>query len=257
MYTNEDQKRLLESRHDIAAAENPALLSADTHFKAALTKSRTLLASRRAALLAAAETADRERSETDTERLNLQRAVELGVRWYAFILTKASAALLEAPPNAPILQDELARRQKLLNRVFSKAPSDFTKMGSASAIEVFGSVATALSTEPELTPLGFAADMATAHANAEQAAKRLNRETDEDSAAMNILREARADFDRCHQGHARLVEGILLHEGKEGELGRYILAKDPAYAARRSAQAPISEEPGVETGGAPPANTTP
>jgi len=124
-------------------------------------------------------------------------------------------------------------------------PSDLARAATGVAIETFGIVADALATEPDLKPLGFATDMSTTHKAAVDAARALNRETDEDSAAMKSLREARVNFDRAAHGHARLMEGILVHEGKEAQLGQYVLAKDPMYAARRAAQVPISEEPGA------------
>ena len=52
-------------------------------------------------------------------------------------------------------------------------------------------------------------------------------------------------MDRAAEAHALLVKSILTRAGRKEELGRYILAADPAYAARRAARAPIGEEPGI------------
>jgi hypothetical protein len=45
---------------------------------------------------------------------------------------------------------------------------------------------------------------------------------------------------------AGVIAGILKQEGKDGDIGKYVLARDPAYAARRAAGVPIEEEPGIE-----------
>jgi hypothetical protein len=111
---------------------------------------------------------------------------------------------------------------------------------------VFAGITKALGEEPDLKPLGFAGDMAKAHEKAEKASKELDREVNEDSAATQTLRDCRAAFDRASGAHALLIAGILKHGGKDGDIGKYVLAKDPAYAARRAAGVPIGDEPGIE-----------
>ncbi|MBK9261996.1 MAG: hypothetical protein IPM54_19595 [Polyangiaceae bacterium] len=108
------------------------------------------------------------------------------------------------------------------------------------------SLAEALAKEPDLQPLQFADDMSKAHAAAVNAAQALNREVDEDAAATNALRAARVAFDKAARAYARIIEGVLVDEGKENDLSQYVLARDPAYAARRKANVPITEEPGAE-----------
>jgi hypothetical protein len=253
MYTDEDRRRLLESRHDIGAAEKSALLSADTKMQTAVDASRDALGAARAALHSAAAVSDRERSETDAERAKLEQAIASLVRRYGFVRGKIHDTLLNVDPDAPLPAAELERRQKLVTRVFRAAQSDLERMGQGSIIELVGSAVDALEKEPDLAPLGFQTPLSASLDAAKSAAKELKRETGEDAQAMTALRAARDGFDRAQRAHALLVESILVRESREEELGRFVLAKDPAYAARRAARAPIGDEPGAnEDSAAPP-----
>lgn len=245
MYTDEDRRRLLESRHDISACEKPALLSPNAAFQSAVLVSRDELASARAGLQSAAALVSRERSETDIERARLEEAVRGAARRYGFVRAKVQDALLNVDPDMPLPASEMERRQRLFGRVFRAAPSDLDRMGQGSIIELVGGVADALGKEPDLAPLGLAEGLAIAHAAAREAAKELHRETDEDSQAMIGLRAARDAFDHAASAHALLVESLLVRSGRKDEMGRFVLARDAAYAARRAARVPVSEEPGA------------
>ncbi|HRI68052.1 MAG TPA: hypothetical protein PK156_27635 [Polyangium sp.] len=246
MIANEDRQRLLESRHDIAAAE-PTSMTSNAAYQAAAAQSRDHLAAKRADLHQVAQTHSREKSETDAGRATLAAAVSNALRWYEFVRDRAESRLLKPAPNVHVDVHEMERRQKLFARVFGIAPSSFSAQSTQAVIETFGMVAEALTKEPDLVPLKLDDDMRNAHQAAEAAAVSLNREIDEDSAAQKALRQAREAFDRAARTHARIVEGILVHENKEDDLGQYVLSRDPAYAARRKANAPLSEEPGAET----------
>jgi hypothetical protein len=246
MIANEDRQRLLESRHDIAAAV-PTAITSNAAYQAALAQSRDHLAAKRTELHESAQTHSREKSETDAERATLATAVSNAVRWYEFIRDRAESRLLKIAPNVQVDVHEMERRQKLFARVFGIAPSGFSVQSSQAVIETIGMVTEALAKEPELAPLNLDDDLRKAHQAAEVAASALNREIDEDSAAQKALRQAREGIDRAARTHARIVEGVLIHEGKENELGQYVLARDAAYAARRKANVPLSEEPGAET----------
>ncbi len=245
MYTDEDRRRLLESRHDIAACENTILLSTNPAMQSAVAASRDELALARAALQSAAALTARERTETDAERARLEETVSAAVRRYGFVRSKIQDTLLNIDPDAPLPASEMERRQRLFGRVFRVAPSDLERLGQGSIIELVGGVADALDKEPDLAPLGLASALAAAHAAARNAAKELNRETDEDAQAMTTLRAARESFDRASSAHALLIESILVRNGRKEDFGRFILARDPAYAARRAARVPVTEEPGA------------
>ncbi|MBK9258256.1 MAG: hypothetical protein IPM54_00285 [Polyangiaceae bacterium] len=206
MIANEDRQRLLESRHDIGAAVNPATITSDATYQAAIGTSRDKLAARRAELLDKAAAQGREKTETDAERAGLAAACDEALRWYEYIRNRAEARLLQPAPNVKVDAHEMARRRKLFDRVFSLNPSDFARVSTGVAIETWGAVAEALAKEPDLQPLHLADDMSKAHAAAVNAAQALNREVDEDAAATNTLRAARVAFDKAARA-ARIIEG--------------------------------------------------
>ena len=255
MYPEEDRRRLLESRHDIAAGQKPSDLSPMPAMQKAAAASRDELAAADAALRSACAHAAREHTETDVERAKLGNAMTTAVRKYAFIRGKVQDALINVDPDAPLPASEIERRERLFARVFRVAGSDLERMGQGTIIEFLSGVADALNHEPDLKPLGHASSLIGAVAAAKNAAKELNREVDQDAEAMTHLRSARDAFDRAAKAHALQVESILVRHGRVEEIGRFVLTRDPAYAARRAARVPVAEEPGaaeVETPVAPP-----
>jgi hypothetical protein len=245
MYAEEDRRRLLEARHDIAASQKPPDLSPTTVYQKAIAASRDDLANADAALRAACALAAREHTETDIERTKLGQTIDTLVRRYAFLRGKVQDALVNIDPDIPLPAGEIERRERLLGRVFRIAASDLERMGQGSIIEFVASVVDALETEPDLKALGFGPALSNALNAAKNAAKELNRENDEDAKAMATLRTAREVFDRTSKSHALQIESILVRQSRSEELGRYILAKDAAYAARRAARAPVADEPGA------------
>ena len=71
------------------------------------------------------------------------------------------------------------------------------------------------------------------------------REQREDREATASLNAARDVLDTAHRAHALAVESVLVRGGKRADLGRYLLARDASYIARRAAKKPINEEPGA------------
>lgn len=252
MYTEEDSRRLLEARRDIQACERPADITPDKAMQHALTESRDELSAARDRLQAAAAIVDREHSETDAERLKLAKALTAAIRRYGFVRSKVSDALLNVDPDDAPGASEMERRQRLYQRVFGTAPSDMERMGQGPLLERLGHVIESLNNDPDLAPLKLAKPLATAHKEAQDAARSLGRETREDAEAMRALRVSREVLDRAAKAHALLVESILVRQGREDDLGHFVLEADPAYAARRAAHVPVAEEAapedlGVET----------
>jgi hypothetical protein len=245
MLTEEDLRRLLETRHDLDASAKPELMTADSRMKAALTTSRTQLETARNALQTATGEVSREKSETEAKRVNLQNALGSTIARYGYIRGKVQDGLLNPDPDQKVDAKEIERRYKLFNRVFGTMPSDFDRLAQKAAIETIGPVVKALSEQPDLKPFGYASSLAAEHSNVVEAASALNREVDEDAAAMVVLRGAREELDRKAWAHALQVESVLVREKKEAEIGRYLLARDPAYAARRAARVPVAQEPGA------------
>jgi hypothetical protein len=245
MYTDEDRRRLLESQHDIAAVDKPATLSASNTTQSSITESRDELKDARKALQSAAHSVIRERSETDAERAKLDQALSTLVRRYGFIRVKVQDALLNIDPEITVSATEIERRTRLIERIFPLNPTELGRMAQADLIEFTSAVAHALSSEPDLKPLAFADSFATAYSHAKTAANELRRETSEDAQAMTTLRNARNTFDCSASAHALLVESILVRNHRKDDIGQFILARNAAYAARRAARAPISDEPGA------------
>ncbi len=243
--SEEDRRRLLESRHDVDAMHDINHVILEPITQQLLDFSRASLAARRDELLSCVLAATRERSETDAERAKLQTAVADGVRRYIYVRGKIQDALLNISPDQVVSPTEINRRRRLLERYFRLSGSELERGSAAWVLETIGSLVGALKTEPDFAPLGLDGMLNTSYTAGTQAAKDLNREVDEDSVAMYNLRTMRVNFDRANRAHALLVESALTREGKLEYLGRYILAKDPAYSARRAAREPLDKEPGA------------
>lgn len=253
--SEEDRRRLLEGRHDIHAMDDIHQVIAEPMSQQMLAFSKDALGAKREELLACVQTASRERSETDAERAKLQVAVADYARRYVYVRAKVQDALLNIPPDVELDPSEIDRRRKLFERYFRQTGSEIERGSVSWALETIGGIVQGLKTEPDLAPLGLDGVLSASHAAGLQAARDLNREVDEDSTAMQNLRAAREQFDRANKAHALLVESALVREGKGEMLGRYVLAKDAAYSARRAARAPLEKEPGAgevagETAGA-------
>lgn len=244
MYTEEDRRRLLESRHDISAVASPVTLTPNATYQMAIVASRDELAQERVSLQSAAGRVVRERGETDTERAKLADSIAALVRRYAFVRGKVQDALLNVDPDVAINATEIERRKRLVDRTFRLSQSDLERLSQGDIIEFVGTVVEALGAEPDLVPLGYAASFGAVHQSAKSDAQEFSRETKEDAQAVTLLRAARDAFDRAAYAHTLLVESILVRHNRKEELGQFILSRNAAYAARRAARVPLSEEPG-------------
>jgi hypothetical protein len=224
-------------------------------YQKAIASSRDDLGIAEAALRSACAQSAREHTETDQERMKLGQAIAMVVRKYIFIRGKVQDALVNVDPDAALAAGEIERRERLVNRVLGFTGSDLERMGQGAIIEFLSGVGVALNDEPDLKSLGFAESFTNALDKAKNAAKDLNRENDEDSKAMAQLRLARDAFDRAARAHGLQVESILIRQSRQEELGRFILAKDAAYAARRVSRAPVADEPGASDVDNPPPQT--
>lgn len=259
MYTTEeDRRRLLESRHDIGAVAQPVSLTPHATFQLAVVASRDELAQERVALQSATARVAREHSETDAERAKLAESIAALVRRYAFVRGKVQDVLLNVDPDVVVNATELERRKRLVDRTFNLSQSDVERLSQGAIIEFVGTVIDALNTEPDLQALGYGASFAAIHQAAKSDAQEFGRETTEDAQAMSLLRAARDGFDRAAYAHTLLVESILVRHNRKEELGQFILSRNAAYAARRAARVPVTEEPGIDDVDAPviaPTNT--
>lgn len=166
-------------------------------------------------------------------------AVEAAGRQYRYVYQKARLALATDDPENPMPEELLAERTKQFEQTFAAVPSSLEGLGSERVAEFLDQGARLLRT---FDPSEFD-DLVR---RLEQAAQRLHaandqwrREVSEDRAATDALKQARAQHDRAAKVHALLVEAALVEQGREAELGRFLLAQDPAYRARRAAGLPV------------------
>lgn len=239
--TGEDLRRLVESRHDARACD-PSKLSASPQWQQSLAASCEALTQGHEALRRAALHAHVETQESDSARIGRASAVEAAGRQYRYVYQKARLALATDDPEDPMPEELLAERTKQFEQTFAAVPSSLEGLGSERAAEFLDQGARLLKTfDPD--------EFGDLVRRLEQAAQRLHaandqwrREVSEDRAATDALKLARAQHDRAAKVHALLVEAALVEQGREAELGRFLLAQDPAYRARRAAGLPVEED---------------
>ncbi len=241
--TEEDMIRLLESRHDIQAVADPARLSGDAAYQGAIAASRDELAAARAVLVDKVAHNTQEASETDAERANVQKELGSALDHYRYYRSRTYDALLNPPPGMQPSVEESVRRQRMYERYYKLSASDLGRQALEKQVEVLDNLLTAHETEEELKNLGHTAQLEAAFRPAIAAVQEFHRETREDLMATAVLVEARATFDRAHKAHTLLIDSFLVRYGLESEAGHFIKRRDPTYAARRNAKAPVAQEP--------------
>lgn len=240
--TEEDQIRLLESRHDIQAVADPASLTPLPTFQDAVATSRDELAAARNALVLAVANNTNEQSETDTERANVQNLLGNAREHYRFYRIRTRDTLLNPAPGVQIAPEEFIRRERLYNRYFPLAASDLAFQALDKQVEVLDTLVTAHHTEDELKALGHGPALEAAIRPAIAAVQEFHREVREDLIATRTLVDARTIFDRAHRAHIQFVESLLLRHERD-DAGHFIKRRDPSYAARRRTKSPIAQEP--------------
>jgi hypothetical protein len=224
-----------------------------------LVELRDKLAQKRAAKVTALSDLNQEKGETDIEsaRYNRARLVMLGR--YEHDRKDVEGALLNPDPDEGISSEELHRRIKLFDRHFTLTKSDLEKYGVDTLVDTISPIVKALATDADLAALDLA-EAATRDYEALKGAKKdLQREKDEDIDAMKVVKKSRVGLGRQHRSFSLFVESLLVAQDRENDLGRYIKAYEPAYAARRKAGVSIDREPeaaavNAELGLTPPAD---
>ncbi len=245
--TEEDQIRLLESRHDIQAVTDPASLTPVPAYQAAVATSRDNLQAARDALVLQVAHNTTEQSETDTERANVQKQLGNAREHYRFYRSRTRDALLNPAPGVKLSPEESARRQRLYDRYYKLNNTALSFLALDKQVEILDALLTAYQTEEELKDLGHGPILEAAIRPAIAAIQEFHREVREDLLATRTLVEARTTFDRAHRFHIQLVDSLLqLHE-RAHDAGHFLKRRDPAYAARRKSRKPIAEEPESHT----------
>jgi hypothetical protein len=239
----EDRARLLESRHDLGAASDPAAITVDPVGQAAISQSTGELAGARAKLLAHISLVTREGRETAEARNAVAEALTYARGQLLFVRDEATRQT-RPDPDAPGDAASVAAREHDVATLFPYTVDSLRPLGPDALLAIV---------EPLLTQVPALDTEDCAHARLTRAAERLhtalsllNGESDEDRAAFDQLRKGRAVFDRAAKVHALRVTAELLRAEREGEAGRFLKAQEPGYAARRRAGTPIEQEPEVE-----------
>lgn len=247
--TLQDQARLLEGRHDVKAAAAPEQVAPTKAGQALLTESVAELAESRQTLRQAILIQAREAGETDQARAEVNTAITDAVATYAYVRNRIKDALLNLLPHEQraLSTEELALRRRAFNRVLGRNPSDITNQSPEKQVTLLTDVAEAIGQDPRLGGFNIHQDLVEAITRADASQAGWTKERGEDSDAMRSLVAAREGFDRVASAHGLLVRSLLVRQGREAELGRFVKTQDPAYAARRRAQQPIEEEPDADT----------
>ncbi|AWV88718.1 hypothetical protein [Bradymonas sediminis] len=241
--TEEDNIRLLESRHDIHALADPSVLTDDATYLSALSASRDELAEARADLVKKVAHNTLELSQTDTERARTQQLITDALEHYRYYRGRTHDALLNPPPGQPLNPGEANRRQRLFDRYYQSNSSDIARLGLDKQVEALEGILSAYQAEDELKVLGHLPQLEAAFRPAIESISNFHREAHQDLIATRALGQSRAAFDRAQSAHIRLLESLLTRMQREDDARHFIKRRDPAYAARRRARTSVSQEP--------------
>lgn len=242
---DEDTRRLIESQHDVSVDADVVAQNKQEQASFAYTQER--LRKARVKLLAAVLLARKESAQTLAAREALEQAVKPAVAYYGFARTRTRTDLLDLDPLGPqpdpAAQVQLAREWQ---DAFGQAPSTLDRLGADEQIARLDTLCGLLAQSAPLSAHAASAQLRALVDTAQAALARHAKEVKEDSAAMSALRDARALFDRADSAHRLQVRALLVGQGREELLGAAIRAEEPAYKARRLANAPIAQDPLVE-----------
>jgi hypothetical protein len=243
--TEQDTQRLLESRYDLGAVGDGEALTPKEGARAHALESAQELAESRERLRQAMLGLSREHTETDAAREALKRAIAEAADCYGYIRGQVSNRLLNlrAAERKRLGEDALESRARTFERVFGLNPSDITNQSPERQLTMLTQIADGIAQDPMLSEFQLHAELADLTAQATQTQDALSGERSEDKDASGALQAARVGFDRAHSAHTALIKSILIAQDRLAERGQFSKAYDPAYAARRSAQRPIAEEP--------------
>lgn len=252
MLAHDDARLLHEGHHDTIATADVTQLTDEVAFHAALGATRAGVEVAFNGLVGAAQGVAKESEETRRERLKLEATAAAAQGQWRYVSGEASRVLLNPPPEVVVTAEEITEREGLLARLFPVAPYDFGRQTVARRIELLRSTAQLAREAVVREALGEAlAELIVARLDAARAAitaqqDELAREVREDREAYIVLAAARETFVRALQVHTLMVRLVLIHGGREAELGRYVRAQDAAYKARRLSGRSMKEEEGIE-----------
>ena len=242
----EDIRLALEAQYTIHACADLGRITDRPGARAAIAESTAAVEGAAAAHRASVASVALDLGETDDARAGVGATKREAVARYEYVRSRATVHLLNPDPDEEVLSaEERTRRMKGLARTMGYRPSELQDQATRSVIERLDGVATALEKDPMLSPLGLGPKLVPALAALREANTAFERELGEDRAAYDVLEQARESLQRSLDAHRLQVAAPLTGADRADELGRFVLAADPAYSARRTAKAPIQEEPGA------------
>lgn len=244
----EDIRLALEAGYSARAAGDVAVITAAPGAQQAIAESAGGLAAEAAAHKAAVGALGVDLSETEDARAGLGAARQDAIRRYAFVRSTARQRLLTIDPDQgpPLSPAEQARRENGLARTLGLNASDLQERSTRDLVARLDVVTEALRSDPLLKDLGLLQSLEPSVGALRHASDTVDREIGEDRAAYALLESRRSTLQRKLSAHRLWVEAALVDADRRSELGRYVLAADAAYAARRQAGKPVSEEPGAQ-----------
>ena len=241
----EDIQRLIETNHDQSVDSANAVNNDEERASFEYTQGR--LRERRVMYLQAVLLVRKEGAETTGAQARLHHAVDAAMAQYSFARTRTRADLLELDPSAPKPDlVEQARLEGEWEQAFGVAPSLITKNGAAQQLARLETCCGLVALSAPLAAHAATAKLKALVEVAIEAQAKRSAEGKEDSEAMRALWAAREELDAAHKAHRLQVESLLVGQRRPERLGAFIKAEDPAYKARRRAQAPIEQDPDLE-----------
>ena len=247
MITDQDRLTALETSHDLHACKDVAAITSNPAQQAALTDSLLRFGASRESFMAVLRHRAKETSETERATANLGEKKDAVVDMYRFVYNNLEGALTNIDPRLGLSSAEILRRSKVFERVSGPSPSLLSKMDAKEIATVVQSFISGVQADKGLAALEIVDPLVEPLAAYDAAEKLKSAEDGDDKVATALLEAARKDIARHARATALRVEAALVDEGREAELGRYILAANATYKARRRAKVPPAEEPGMET----------
>jgi hypothetical protein len=243
--TEQDRQRLYEARADILSCASPARVTASAAAQAHLAESCATLSDTYDTLRLAILSLLRDSTETQAARDAFAAAFADALTHYDYMRAEAKRALIKPKPSVRKLltATELERRRDLLDCVLPTAPSDLPDTAPAQQVEYLTRTCAAVAADPTLSPLALHDDLAALLPDLSRLSADLSQERADDTLSSDDLKAARDALDTAARAHKKLVDAILTAQGRADDLGRFIQSAQPAYAARRRAKQPMTQEP--------------
>jgi hypothetical protein len=245
MLGEEDVRRAVESAHDVEAIGDVKALTPHAQEQELLLFSLAELADAREGFMSAAAHNAEELRETDVIRVEILGKRDALYAHYGRAQHIASGLLVDADPDAPMSDAERERRERLISSVFTLNRASFRDGAADRLHSQLSALLLACEQNPELGALKLTRVIKPHIVKLGALLTDHQREQREDRQATASLNAARDVLDTAHRAHALAVESVLVRGGKRADLGRYLLARDASYLARRAAKKPINEEPGA------------